>query len=79
MIADFGDVRVRVVEYDPGGGDEDWNNDGRILLCVCGVARVELAGGRMVVLGPGSSCQLRANEQPHRTYTHTGATLLSVE
>jgi len=75
----FGSTCVRMVEYSPGYRSDSWSSEGHILLCVAGVLRMELAVGRMVVLGPGTSYQLSDEEQPYRFQTETGATVFIVE
>ena len=75
----FGDIRVRMVEYSPGYLADHWCSKGHILLCLAGELRTELADGRAFVLTPGVSYQVADNAEPHRSSTATGATLFIVD
>ena len=75
----FGDVRVRMVEYTPGYLADHWCTKGHILLCTAGELRTELADGRTVTLTPGMSYQVADDAQPHRSSTSIGATLFIVD
>ena len=52
---DFGDIRVRVVEYSPGYLADHWCSKGHILYVLEGVLHTELEDGRKVTLTPGTS------------------------
>ena len=75
----FGDVRVRMVEYSPGYRADHWCRKGHILLCVAGELDTELADGRTFRLRPGMSYQVADNAEAHRSSTQTGATLFIVD
>lgn len=75
----FGDVRVRMVEYSPGYRADHWCSKGHILLCVSGELETELEDGRRFVLGPGMSYQVADGAEAHRSSTRTGATLFIVD
>jgi len=75
----FGDVRVRMVEYSPGYVADHWCSKGHILLCVAGELHTELADGRSFVLTPGMSYQVADGAEPHRSRSDTGATLFIVD
>jgi hypothetical protein len=75
----FGDIRVRMVEYSPGYLADHWCTKGHILLCVSGELHTELEDGRKFVLKPGMSYQVADNAEPHRSYTAEGATLFIVD
>ena len=75
----FGDIRVRLVEYSPGYRADHWCVKGHILLCIEGELRTELADGRSFVLRPGTSYQVADNAEPHRSSTATGAKLFIVD
>jgi hypothetical protein len=75
----FGDVRVRMVEYTPGYLADHWCEKGHILLCTEGELHTELQDGRVFVLKSGMSYQVSDNVAPHRSYTETGATLFIVD
>ena len=49
----FGDIRVRLVEYSPGYIADHWCQKGHILFCVDGELGTDLADGRSFTLTPG--------------------------
>jgi len=75
----FGEVRVRMVEYSPGYLADHWCSKGHILLCMKGELHTELRDGRTFVLRPGMSYQVADNAEAHRSRTETGATLFIVD
>jgi hypothetical protein len=75
----FGDIRVRMVEYSPGYIADHWCSKGHILLCLEGELHTELADGRKFVLTPGVSYQVGDNAEPHRSSTAVGAKLFIVD
>jgi len=75
----FGDVRVRMVEYSPGYRADHWCSKGHILLCLEGELHTEHQDGRTFVLRPGTSYQVADDAEPHRSFTATGAKLFIVD
>src|SRR5437773_2368160 len=75
----FGDVRVRLVEYSAGYRADHWCEKGHILLCLAGELDTELADGRTFHLRPGVSYQVADHAEAHRSSTRTGATLFIVD
>lgn len=75
----FGEVRVRMVEYTPGYLADHWCVKGHILLCLAGELHTELKDGRTFVLTPGMSYQVADKAEPHRSFTDVGATLFIVD
>jgi quercetin dioxygenase-like cupin family protein len=75
----FGDVRVRMVEYTPGYLADHWCAKGHIILCTEGELTTELKDGRTFTLKPGMSYQVSDNEEPHRSFTEVGAKLFIVD
>ncbi len=75
----FGDVRVRMVEYTPDYLADHWCVKGHILLCTAGELHTELKDGRRFTLKPGMSYQVADNDAPHRSSTETGARLFIVD
>src|SRR5512138_1467523 len=75
----FGDIRVRMVEYTPGYLANHWCEKGHILLCLEGRLETELADGRTFVLTPGVSYQVADGAEPHRSRTEIGAKLFIVD
>jgi quercetin dioxygenase-like cupin family protein len=75
----FGDVRVRMVEYTPGYVANHWCSKGHILLVLEGELETELADGRRFMMKAGSSYQVADGAEPHRSSTRTGAKLFIVD
>ncbi len=75
----FGEVRVRRVEYTPGYVSDHWCSKGHILLCLAGELHTELGDGRVFVLQPGMSYQVADGAEAHRSSAPKGATLFIVD
>ena len=75
----FGDVRVRMLEYTPGYLADHWCTKGHFLLCLEGELQTELADGRRFTLTPGQSYHVADGAEPHRSATRTGARLYVVD
>jgi quercetin dioxygenase-like cupin family protein len=75
----FGDLRVRMVEYTPGYESDHWCVKGHVLLCLEGELQTELADGRRFTLTPGMSYQVADNAEPHRSTAPKGAKLFIVD
>jgi quercetin dioxygenase-like cupin family protein len=76
---EFGDLRVRMVEYSPGYLADHWCSKGHIVLVLEGEFESELADGRKFRLTPGMSYQVADNAEAHRSYTATGVKLFIVD
>ncbi|MEO8503883.1 MAG: DHCW motif cupin fold protein [Acidobacteriota bacterium] len=75
----WGDLRVRLVEYSPGYRADHWCEKGHILFCLEGELHTELADGRHFVLTSGVSYQVADGAEPHRSSTPIGAKLFVVD
>jgi hypothetical protein len=75
----FGDVRVRVMEYSAGYEADHWCSKGHFMLCMEGELETELADGRRFTLTPGMSYHVADGAEPHRSRTSTGAKLYCVD
>ena len=75
----FGDIRVRMVDYSPGYLADHWCSKGHILLCLEGELHTELQDGRTFTLAPGMSYQVADGAEAHRSSTTTGARLFIVD
>lgn len=75
----FGDIRVRMVDYSVGYLADHWCEKGHILFCLEGELRTELKDGRKFVLLPGMSYQVADNAEPHRSSAPKGAKLFIVD
>lgn len=75
----YGELRVRKVEYTPGYVSDHWCTKGHVLLCLAGELHTELQDGRKFTLTPGMSYQVADNAEPHRSTAPLGATLFIVD
>ena len=75
----FGDIRIRMVEYTPGYLANHWCIKGHILLCLEGELHTELEDGRTFILLPGMNYQVADQAEPHRSSTSIGAKLFIVD
>lgn len=75
----FGELRVRMIDYSPGYLADHWCTRGHILLCLSGQLRTELDDGRVIDLLPGISYQVTDNAEAHRSSTTVGAILFVVD
>jgi len=75
----FGEIRVRMVEYSPGYKADHWCSKGHILLCLEGELHTETKDGGTQVLHPGISYQVADDDVPHRSYTKQGAKIFIVD
>lgn len=75
----FGNIRVRMVEYTPGYRANHWCSKGHILLCLAGELHTALEDGRTFVLRAGMSYQVADNAEAHRSHTSVGAKLFVVD
>jgi hypothetical protein len=75
----FGDLRVRLIDYSPGYAADHWCSKGHIVFCVAGELDTELQDGRRFRLAPGQSYQVADGAEPHRSSTATGARLFIVD
>lgn len=75
----FGNIRVRRVDYSPGYLADHWCVKGHILYVLEGELVTELKDGREFVMTAGQSYQVADNAEPHRSRTATGAKLFIVD
>lgn len=75
----YGELRVRKVEYTTGYVSDHWCTKGHVLLCLAGELHTELQDGRKFTLTPGMSYQVADNAEPHRSTAPLGATLFIVD
>ena len=75
----FGDIRVRMVEYSPGYFADHWCEKGHVVLCVEGEFHTEHKDGTKRLLKRGMSYQVADGVEPHRSFTKGGAKLFIVD
>jgi quercetin dioxygenase-like cupin family protein len=76
---EWGDIRIRMVEYSPGYVADHWCAKGHVVLCLEGELHTELEDGRAFVLRPGMSYQVADDAERHRSSTAVGATLFIID
>ncbi len=76
---EFGDIRVRLVEYSAGYLADHWCSKGHILLVLEGELVTELEDGRTVTLKPGQSYQVADGAEAHRSRTSVPTKLFIVD
>jgi hypothetical protein len=75
----FGNIRVRMVDYSPGYSADHWCVKGHVLLCTEGELHTVLEDGRQFTLTAGMSYQVADHAEPHRSHTAVGARLFIVD
>jgi hypothetical protein len=75
----FGDVRMRMLEYSAGYSADHWCSKGHFLLCLEGELETELADGRRFTLTPCMSYHVADDADAHRSSTRDGARLFVVD
>lgn len=76
---EYGDLRVRLVEYSANYRADHWCERGHILFCLEGEMDTELADGTTFRLLPGTSYQVSDGLSRHRSMTKSGARLFIVD
>jgi hypothetical protein len=69
----FGDIRIRMLEYSPGYSADHF------IFCFEGELITELSDGRKFTLTPGISYHVADNSEAHRSSTVIGAKLFVVD
>ena len=75
----FGDVRIRMVDYSPGYKADHWCQKGHFILVLEGELVTELGDGRVVTTKTGMSYQVADGAEPHRSSAPSGARLYIVD
>jgi hypothetical protein len=76
---DYGNLRVRLVDYSENYLADHWCEKGHIVFCVDGEVQTELNDGRKFVLKKGMSYQVSDTLSSHRSVTKKGARLFIVD
>jgi len=75
----YGDLRVRMVEYSANYKADHWCEKGHILFCIEGEMISELKDGSKFTLTAGMSYQVSDDLSSHRTCTESGAKLFIID
>lgn len=75
----FGEIRVRMVEYSPGYRADHWCSKGHVLLCLEGSLEIQIQDGENLTLRAGQSYHVGDGDPPHRSHSPDGARLFIVD
>lgn len=76
---DYGDLRIRMVEYSPGYVADHWCEKGHIFFCLKGELVSELSDGSCHVLTENMSYHVSDNMSKHRSTSKNGAVLFILD
>lgn len=75
----FGDLRIRLVEYSANYKADHWCEKGHIIYCIEGEMTTELRDGSLHPMKAGMSYQVSDGASSHRSSTVNGCKLLIVD
>ncbi|MFZ6013672.1 MAG: DHCW motif cupin fold protein [Bacteroidota bacterium] len=75
----YGDLRIRRVEYSKNYKADHWCSLGHIVFCIEGELVSELSDGRQFSLSAGMSYQVSNGASCHRSVSKEGASLLIID
>lgn len=75
----FGDLRIRMVEYSSGYKADHWCSKGHIIYCIEGEMVSELADGSKHILSKGMSYEVSDDLSSHRSFSDEGVKLLIID
>ena len=75
----FGEVRLRMVEYSANYVADHWCSKGHFIFCIEGEMVTELNDGRRMSLKKGMTYQVGDNMEAHRSSSKNGCTLFIVD
>lgn len=75
----FGDLRVRMVEYSPNYKADHWCQKGHLLFVIEGEMVTELADSQLFTMKTGVSYQVSDDLSSHRSFTENGAKLIIID
>lgn len=75
----FGDLRIRMVEYSKNYKADHWCEKGHIIFCIEGEMITELSGGKEFKMSKGMTYQVSDGLSSHRTYSKDGVKLFIVD
>ena len=78
-VLQFGNLRIRMIEYSANYLADHWCEKGHIIYCVKGGMDTELKDGSIHKLSAGMSYEVSDGLSSHRSYSKNGATLFVVD
>ena len=75
----FGDLRVRMVEYSPNYKADHWCEKGHLLFVIEGFMQTELKDGATFDMKTNTSYHVSDELSSHRSFTKDGAKLIIID
>ena len=75
----FGDLRIRMVEYSENYKADHWCQKGHIIFCIEGEMITELSNGQEFKMTKGMTYQVSDDLSSHRTYSKGGVKLFIID
>ncbi|MEO6135769.1 MAG: DHCW motif cupin fold protein [Ginsengibacter sp.] len=75
----FGDLRIRMVEYSKDYKADHWCEKGHIIFCIEGEMTTELSDGQEYKMTKGMSYQVSDELSSHKTYSKEGVKLFIID
>lgn len=75
----FGNLRIRMVEYTKNYMADHWCQKGHVIYCIEGEMTTELSNGEKHLLKQGMSYQVSDDLSSHRTYSENGVKLFIID
>lgn len=75
----FGDLRIRMVEYSKNYKADHWCEKGHIIYCIEGEMETELSTGDFFLLKKGMTYQVSDDLSSHRSSSKDGVKLLIID
>ena len=75
----FGDLRIRMVEYSKNYKADHWCQKGHIIFCIEGEMTTKLLDGQEFTMTKGMTYQVSDDLSSHRTYSKNGVKLFIID
>lgn len=75
----FGDLRIRMVEYSPNYLADHWCQKGHIIYCIEGEMTTELSNGEKHTMTAGQTYLVSDELSSHRSYSKDGVKLFVID
>jgi hypothetical protein len=75
----FGQIRIRLVEYSKNYTADHWCTKGHIVFCIDGEMTTQLKDGRSFVLKKGMTYQVSDDVSEHKSISTNGVKLLIID
>ena len=75
----FGDLRIRMIEYSKNYKADHWCQKGHIIFCIEGEMTTKLSDGQEFTMTKGMTYQVSDDPSSHRTYSKNGVKLFIID